>query len=278
MGANDVASTSITGGYVLEMDRNSDPNYYSFVSKYITGSLFQSANKAVVHVKAPSLAEGNQTQFKYIESHFRKAEEALCNGKSLDEALSTYIDLSSIVDQWLIYEITATPEPARGPYGFHLYKKSNDTRFYGGPLWDFDLLSFVPGTQNQWVNKDAAWIKYLWNSPEFRATVKAHWDDYRTGFYEVATKYIDEQEAYLKVSAAANWAIHHQNLVSDGRSENGDETLSSTEAIQRMREALKARLDWLDGQFAEWANAGAGGTIDRVESDNSDKDKEDFWD
>lgn len=278
MHIEDVNEPAITGGYVLEIDRYGDASTYTFNSNYITGTIHPAENLAPIHVKIPSLEEGNQAQFSYIEHHFREAEEAICNNNGdWSEALSTYIDLGSIIDQWLIYEITATPEPARGPYSFYLYKKSNDTRFYGGPLWDFDFLSFIPSTQNKWVNNTAAWIPFLWECPEFRATVKAHWDDYRTGFYEVATKYIDEQEAYLKLSAEANWAIHHQNLMDDGRHENGDETLSSTEAIQRMREVLKSRLDWLDEQFAEWANAGAGGTIDRIEGDNSDKDKEDFW-
>jgi hypothetical protein len=158
-----------------------------------------------------------------------------------------------------------------------MYKNQGDTKFYGGPLWDFDFLSFIPSTKNQWVNKTAGWIPFLWDCPEFRATVKAHWDMYKADFYDIQSRYIDEQERYLRKSAEANWAIHHQNLIDDGRRENGDETLSSTEAIQRMREVLKSRLDWLDVRFQDWGNAGGDATIAPLPGDNSDKDKEDFW-
>ncbi|MBO5758647.1 MAG: CotH kinase family protein, partial [Rikenellaceae bacterium] len=222
---DDVQSEAITGGYVLEVDRYGDSDTYSFYSKYMTGTIYEADSKSLVHVKIPSIEDGNDAQFKYIESHFRKAEEAICNNKGdWTEALSTYIDLSSIIDQWLIYEITATPEPARGPYSFYMYKKQGDTKFYGGPLWDFDFMSFIRTTQNQWVNKTAGWIPFLWDCPEFRATVKAHWDMYKADFYDIQSRYIDEQERYLRKSAEANWAIHHQNLIDDGRRENGDET------------------------------------------------------
>lgn len=278
MHKDDVQGEAITGGYVLEMDRYGDADTYTFNSKYMTGTIYNPSSKSVVHVKIPSIEDGNDQQFRYIENHFRKAEEAICNnGGDWSEALSTYIDLGTIIDQWLIYEITATPEPARGPYSYYMYKKHGDTKFYGGPLWDFDFLSFIRTTQNQWVNNTAAWIPFLWDCPEFKATVKAHWDMYKSHFYDVQSRYIDEQEQYLLKSAEANWAIHHQNLIDDGRRENGDETLTSTEAIQRMREVLKSRLDWLDTRFRDWANAEADATIKPLPGDNSDKDKEDFW-
>ena len=273
----DTSGEALTGGYILAIDRHNDANTHSFESKYITGT--DASTKAPVRVKTPNKKEGNSTQFSYIEEHFRKAEEAICNNKgNWDEALKNYVDLSSIIDQWLIYEITATPEPAKGPYGYYLYKKHNDTRFYGGPLWDFNTLSFIPTTQNQWVSNNSGWIKYLWNCPEFRTTVKAHWDKYKAGFRNVADNYITKQEEYLKLSVEKNWTIHNQNLIDDGRRDNGDEALSYSAAFVRLRNVLNNRLSWLDTQFADWSNAGAGGTIDRVESDNTDKNKEDLWD
>ena len=278
MSVEDTSGEAITGGYVLEVDRYGDSDTHSFKSNYMTGTLYDADNKSLVHVKIPSIEDGNAAQFNYIENHFRQAEEAICNnGGDWSEALSTYIDLGSIIDQWLIYEITATPEPARGPYSFYMYKKQGDTKFYGGPLWDFDFMSFIRTTQNQWVNKTAGWIPFLWECPEFKATVKAHWDMYKADFYDIQSRYIDEQEQYLLHSAEKNWAIHHQNLMDDGRRENGDESLSSTDAIQRLREVLKSRLDWLDTRFQDWGNAGGDATIAPLPGDDSDKNKEDFW-
>lgn len=268
----DMSGDAITGGYILEMDMYGDGETYSFYSNYITGTLH--TGNSLVHVKSPALAEGNTAQFAYIESHFRKAEEAICNnGGDWSKALSTYIDLGSFVDTWLIYEISATPEPARGPYSFYLYKDKGDSKFYGGPLWDFDFLSYIPSTQTSWVNTTAGWIPYLMKCPQFKATVKAHWDKYKAGFYKVQKDYINSQEKYLKYSAAENWAMF--DLAERG--ENGDEHISSTDAIQRMRTVLKTRLDWLDRQFASWATVGADGIISPVTGDNSDKDKTNFW-
>ena len=94
----------------------------------------------------------------------------------------------------------------------------------------------------------------------------------------MADNYITKQEEYLKLSVEKNWTIHNQNLIDDGRRDNGDEALSYSAAFVRLRNVLNNRLSWLDTQFADWSNAGANGTIDRVESDNTDKNKEDLWD
>lgn len=273
MSIDDTAGDNITGGYVLEMDMYGDAETHTFESKYVTGTLHK-GTPSKVHVKIPALADGNIQQFSYIEGYFRSAEEAVCNnGGNWSKAISTYVDLSSFADTWLIYEISATPEPARGPYSFYLYKNRGDTKFYGGPLWDFDFLSYIVGTQTSWVNTTAGWIPFLMECPEFKATVKSHWDRYKADFYKIQSDYINEQERYLKYSAEANWAMY--DLAERG--ENGDEHIPSADAIQRMRTVLKTRLDWLDKQFSTWATVGADGTIAPVGSDSSDKDKNNFW-
>ncbi len=266
-----------TNGHLLKADRCKNTSSLSFTSKFITGSLFGATDYSPLQVIAPTNIVSTQT----IEEQFYSAETAICKHGGDWNKVTAVLDVNSIIDQWLVYEITATPDPARGPFNLYLYNKTTTPKYYGGPAWGFNYQSFIPATQSQWVNNSAGWIPYLWNFTEFRSAVKSRWDSYKSRFYKIASIYIDEQAKILEKSAEANWAIHDQNLKDDGRTENGDENLSSSAAIARMKSVLKARLDWLDKQFADWGadanNSGADATIDRIESDNSDKNKENFW-
>lgn len=269
----DTDSESITGGYVMEWDQYGDSDVYAFRSQYVTGTL-TGGSLSKINVKIPNIEDGNSAQFSYIENHFRQAEEAVCNnGGNFSLAYEKYIDINSFADFWMVYEISATPEPARGPYSLYMYKDKDDSRFYAGPLWDFDFLSYVPSTATSWVNKSAAWYRYLFTDPEFMAVVKNRWNLFKDGFYEVLNSYIDEQQEYLRLSAEENWALY--DLAE--RSENGDEHISSDAAIQRMKIVLKQRLDWMDRQINSWTSNTASGNPDSLEKDESDKNKDGFW-
>ena len=269
----DTDPEAIEGGYVMEWDQYGDSDVKSFYSQYVTGTL-TSGNKSRVNVKIPSIEDGNSAQFAYIENHFRKAEEAICNnGGDFSLAYDKYLDINSFADFWMVYELSATPEPARGPYSFYMYKDKGDSRFYAGPLWDFDFLSYIPSTATSWVNKSAGWYRYLFTDPEFMAVVKSRWNSHKAGFYEVLENYIDAQQQYLLLSAEENWKLY--DLAERG--ENGDEHISSEAAIARMKTVLRQRLNWMDKQINSWTSNTATGDIDPVDKDSQDKDNDGFW-
>lgn len=245
MAPTETSGAAITGGYILEIDQYGDGDVHSFRSHYIIGDL-TSGNYSRVNVKIPDKEDGNSSQFNYIENYFHEAEEAICNnGGDFSEVFSTYVDMNSFIDDWFVYELTATPEPARGPYSLYLYKDKDDPKFYAGPPWDFDFLSFVPGTQNSWVNKKAAWWKFLFRSEEFRQQVRERWNVLYPKLQTDVLNYIDEQEAYLKYSAEANWAMYDL----EERSENGDEHIPSEDAIERMRTVFEGRIKWINTEI-----------------------------
>ena len=273
MQPTDTDPQAIEGGYVMEWDQYGDSDVKSFYSQYVTGTL-TSGNKSKINVKIPSIEDGNSAQFAYIENHFRQAEEAVCNnGGDFSEAYDKYIDINSFADFWMVYEISATPEPARGPYSFYMYKDKGDSHFYAGPLWDFDFLSYVQSTATAWVNKNAGWYRFLFTDPEFMAVVKSRWNSHKAGFYEVLESYIETQQKYLELSAEENWKLY--DLAERG--ENGDEHISSEAAISRMKTVLRQRLNWMDLQINSWTSNTASGGIDPIDKDSQDKDKDGFW-
>lgn len=273
MQPTDTDPQAIEGGYVMEWDQYGDSDVKSFYSQYVTGTL-TSGKKSKINVKIPSIEDGNSAQFAYIENHFRQAEEAVCNnGGDFSEAYDKYIDINSFADFWMVYEISATPEPARGPYSFYMYKDKGDSHFYAGPLWDFDFLSYVQSTATAWVNKNAGWYRFLFTDPEFMAVVKSRWNSHKAGFYEVLESYIETQQKYLELSAEENWKLY--DLAERG--ENGDEHISSEAAISRMKTVLRQRLNWMDLQINSWTSNTASGGIDPIDKDSQDKDKDGFW-
>lgn len=72
---------------------------------------------------------------------------------------------------------------------------------------------------------------------------------YRDSFYGVLS-FIDREQSRLRWSAQLNWEITDLSLTNENT--NGDEYISSAEAIARMRKALEDKLDWMDGQIASY--------------------------
>ena len=74
--------------------------------------------------------------------------------------MTKYIDMPSWAAQWLVFEISGTPEP-NGPSSWYTYKDKNDDKWYCGPPWDFDYKSFVPSTANQWISANAIYMPMM---------------------------------------------------------------------------------------------------------------------
>lgn len=244
MTAQDIAGEALTGGYLLEVDRYYDePN--KFRTKY---------RDLPVNIKEPDekvLTAGQKT---YIADYINKVEELLCAGEQPDPAYRDYIDIDSFADWWIVIELCHNRD-TRLPGSCYMYKERGE-KLCAGPLWDFDLMTFIPSTSfllKEYEITDfskeggdrSLWYKRLFADPIFAARVKERWQAYKPAF-ETIPAFIDAEAEKLEVSARANWDMW--TLTGNF---NRDETLAWHDAVELLKKNYSDRLAWMDGQVAK---------------------------
>ncbi|MFA5527381.1 MAG: CotH kinase family protein [Peptostreptococcales bacterium] len=227
----DTEEPAITGGYLVELD-----TYYDEVNK------FRSIHRNLpVNFKEPDEDVLNTQQMNWFKDYFNRIENILYG--SGEGSYRDYIDVSSFIDWWLVYELTINWEPNH-PKSSYMHKDRNG-KLKAGPVWDFDFATFKPTNNVGFKIKNAIWYGNLFKDPAFVEEVKQRWNTLKPGFQSIIP-FIDEQAAYIRQSAIVNtnmWPIN-QNT-------NGDEKMSFDDAVSRLRDAYEARMNTLDGLIGD---------------------------
>ncbi len=127
---------NISGGYLLELelDIEMENRYDKEKSGFIT-----SRNQPVV-LKSPSMATYNQVN--YIANMYQGLEDALFgdNGINPNTGMSylDYIDIDSFSRKYLIEELTKNWDASFTSQFLYKPGDSISTRFFAGPVWDYD--------------------------------------------------------------------------------------------------------------------------------------------
>ena len=237
MQPTDTEGEAITGGYIIELDRGSDADQWGWALPYLQGSSHRA------NIKKPKIDESNQAQHDYIKDYLFKVDELLGTSEDMGPVMEQYIDMPSWAAQWLVFELSGTPEP-NGPNSWYTFKDKNDDKWYCGPPWDFDYRSYMPETANSWISKNYVYQPQMRRYAPYKETLIQQWEEIEPLLPELIN-YINEQREYMRYSAEANWYIHHQNLIDDNRRENGDESIASDSAIDRMIEYLEKKWEFV---------------------------------
>ena len=131
MQITDTEGDAITGGYIIELDRGSNSDQWEWVMPNMHGS----AHK--LSIKIPKKDEMNQQQHNYIKAYVHNIDKMFGDPNQLEAVMTKYIDMPSWAAQWLVFEISGTPEP-NGPSSWYTYKDKADDKWYCSPPWDFD--------------------------------------------------------------------------------------------------------------------------------------------
>ncbi len=225
---SDTEEPTITGGYLVEMD-----TYYDEINKFKT-----SIRQMPVNIKEPDEDVLNSTQMAYIEGYFNRIETLLYDDNPPEgESYTDYMDVASFIDWWLVHELTLNGEPNHPKSSF--MHKDREGKLFGGPVWDFDWGTFVPGV-NDILIKNSIWFDKLFQDADFVAEVKSRWNMLKPEF-ETVIDYINEEASYIRESAEVNsemWPITIHV--------NGDEKMSFDQAVNRLRTVYRDRIDLLD--------------------------------
>ena len=166
--------------------------------------------------------------------------------KDPEKGYAAYIDVDSFIDYWIVFEVMGNHE--LGNPGSVYYHCKKGGKLKAGPCWDFDwgVLSYWanPVIQTGLVDGQACWYARLFEDPAFKARVRARFQELLPQLRSIPA-YIDELEQQLEASAKLNfsmWNPAEDAWTNGGRIINGDERISFTEAVARLRSTYEDRL------------------------------------
>lgn len=252
-------------GYLLEFDSKDDEDPYFNTSNGIKVKFKDDA------ISGTSLATAVQTKVKRIEDNLDKGTEA-----GYDAAYAE-LDLNTIVDQWLIWELTMNREYG-DPGSVYMYMDGNGP-LCAGPVWDFDrgTFQYIDGAESlgnsdrikpydEWMcwrtEESYIWYKQLIKSQKFQEKVKERW----AVIYPYLQNVVNTIEAYrepLRASFGEDSAMWpttkadiqaHKSGFTDW---SGDENINDwDDLIDNFKTVYKARLAGMNtlitsGRFTE---------------------------
>ena len=228
MESTDTIGDALTGGYLLELDKN-----YDEVNK------FRSHIQDLPYmIKEPDEDALVPQQFDYMQAYITNLENELYNNLE-GRQWASYIDFDSFIDWWLVHELTNNEEPEH-PKSTYMYKEMNDV-LRAGPVWDFDWGTFTPDRSAEFSCMEGPlYYEQLFKDATFTTRLKERWSLLKPQFETVPT-YINAESVSIEISNKINiamWPISERI--------NGDETMTYTEAVARMIEAYNLKLQWLD--------------------------------
>lgn len=228
MEATDTDSEAITGGYLLEIDKNFDE-----VNKF-----YSPIRNMPFMIKEPDEEVLGTEQFAYIQNHVTEIENILYGANSTTEGYLEYIDLDSFIDYWIVYEITGTGEPTH-PKSVYMHKDRNG-KMHAGPVWDFDYFTFQPYYNTWLINTNAVWNDRIINDPATHPVIKQRWNAHRESLKSIADE-ITRQYESIKESAEYNSSLWPLSL-----NVNRDDALSVSDAVARMKEYYVTKFEYMD--------------------------------
>jgi len=228
-------------GYLLEIDTpdHLDPDDIFFNSTIFT-----------IQVKEPEISNGS-AEYNYIKDHVIEFENVLYSSifKDPNYGYRSYIDVSSVIDWYLINEIAKNVDAK--DYSSMYFSHIPGEKIKMGPLWDFDLgfgnVNYADSQYPEgfWV-KDHAWISRLFEDPYFVNEVKERYKFF-IGNESYFLELIDEKTEYLRWAQQENdnrWDVFGNYIWP-----NPVVYDTHIEEVHHLKEWLVTRMRWLDDAF-----------------------------
>ncbi|MEO8087227.1 MAG: CotH kinase family protein [Bacteroidota bacterium] len=255
----DISGDSLTGGYIIKIDKTTGSGTEFWYSSYDTLVFFQ--------YEYPEDSELVQVQKDYIQNYIYEFETALQGPLFMDpdSGYIKYIDEQSFIDFFLMQELGRTVDGYRSSCFMYKDKDSRGGKLTMGPLWDFNL-SF--GNCDYCAAFDTTGFQYQFNSictgydphvpfwwgrllqdPDYANEMRCRWKQMRESFLNTdsVNAWIDSMATYLDESQQRNfqkWQILGQYV-------NWNYFVGQTyeEEIDYMKTWIADRSTWLDNNL-----------------------------
>jgi len=252
--SNDVAGDSLTGGYILKIDKLDGENVGGWES---ASNIFYQ-----YHYPQPDRIQSQQST--YIQNYMQ-AFETMISSENYQDSYLDFIDLNSFVDHFILNEISKNIDGYRLSAYMYKDRESIDNRLIMGPIWDlnfaFGNASYYQGALTSEWNLDYLLIRcqfdypvpYWWGiiriDEEFLQRLSNRWTALRSGKFESTElmSYIDAMADTLEEAQTRNfekWPILGQYIWP-----NAFFGYTYQEEIDYLKDWLLERLEWMDDKI-----------------------------
>ena len=240
----------LTGGYLVEVD--------AYASQET--SWFSSSHGIPVTIKSPSDDDITAQQKAYVKRAFNLLESALWSSSFQNDSTGyrSKLDVETFLRHFLVGELAGNTDTYWSTY---MYKDRNQTPFYVGPVWDFDLamdndnriypvnnrVNWVYRTGGSAANGMTSFVNRVLQDSYADRRLKEIWASMRrSGQFsgESLVGYIDSLAQVLDASQRLNfvrWPILNSKV------HQNPKTYGSYEGeVNVLREYFPARVKWID--------------------------------
>ncbi len=264
MDENDLAGDSLTGGYIIKIDKNEGAGNAGWVSEFPP---YPGAWEDVYYQYHYPKPENIKYQQKQYIQQFVYNFESVMNSPSFNDPNNGYqsiIDLNSFTDFVLINEFTKNVDGYRISTFLFKDRDSKNEKFKAGPVWDFNITlgnaDYYTGFDPEgWIitsgfaNGSGMTVHFWWNKmmedPAFYQNLVLRWNIFRKSILHSDTvlTYIDNTALLLDDAQQRNferWPILGEYIWPNYFI--GD---TYEEEVGFLKTWLLGRIAWMDEQL-----------------------------
>ncbi len=261
--ASDTAGVELTGGYIVNIDWNDTPGWFSQFSQPNSG------NHTYFQHVYPRWDEILPVQADYIRRYVDSFEVALASPDFQDTTTGWrhFADEKAFLDFLFVNEMSKNVDGYRLSTFFHKERDDKGGKLRMGPVWDFDLawynadyceaFSTAGWAYNiNYVCGDAGvpfWWERLFQDTLFAQNMACYWHSLRGTTLSTDSIFaaVDSMAAVVAESQTRNfqqWPILGVYVWPNP----GQLPTTYPGEVQKMKSWIDARLDWLDFAFGQY--------------------------
>ena len=251
---------SITGGYIMKVDKLTGDVPYYWESNYNSEVLFQFHD--------PEYDELNTVQRNYMENYVNEFEAALMAPTFADPQLGYphYIYEQSFHDFFILQELGRTVDGYRSSSFFFKDRDGLNwnSPIVAGPMWDFNLYFgnadycdafLTTGWQYEFDNvcnfttSIPFWWERLLQAPSYRDNLRCRWEELRQGPLHTDTinDFIDDMALYIEEARLRNF--QKWPIIGVYVNWNGFVGQTYQEDLDYLKMYMEQRSIWLDNNI-----------------------------
>lgn len=247
---------TLTGGYIVKVDKLTGEVGTSWVSDYNSEVVFQFHD--------PEYDELSAIQSSYMQNFVNEFEDVI-NGPDFGAITGyhTYIDSRSFQDFFILQELGRTVDGYRSSSFLHKDKDafSWNAKLVAGPMWDFNLsygnadYCGADGTTGWQYNFDEVcdfttsipfWWEKLLQDPTYRNTLRCRWEELRQGPLRTENIHAFIDSVALHIQEARIRNFQKWPIIGVYVNWNGFVGQTYQEDVDYLKDYIEQRAAWMD--------------------------------